>query len=136
MTNQEKKRILRAYRFHMAQAQALDAELRTLALPHSASITGMPKGGGNQSDLSDVMARSAKILAKLKAEQDRQYEALELITAGIDMMTDESEKAVLRLRYIKGWKLVKVSMELGFSYDHVCRIHGKALAHFNPQHDK
>lgn len=130
MTNQEKKRILRAYRFHMAQAQALDAELRTIALPHSASITGMPKGSGNQSDLSDVVARSAKILAKLKAEQDRQYEALELITSTIDAMANESEKAVLRLHYIKGYRLAKVATELGYSYDRVCHIHGSALANF------
>ena len=130
MTNQEKKRILKAYRFHMAQAKALDAELRTLALPRSPSLTGMPKGM-DQHDLGEVLAQYQKILAKLKAEQEKQYAALDLITCAIEAMSSENEKAVLRLHYIKGYRLGKVAMELGYSYDRVCHIHGSALAHFN-----
>lgn len=129
MTNREKKNILMSYRRYKQKAEALNAELNALVSPKSLPLTGMPSSGA-QHDLSDVMIRAEKILARLNNTLSKQYAALDLIDTEIEKMDNQNEKTLLTLHYIAGYNLKKTARKMTYSYDHVCHLHGSALAHF------
>lgn len=43
---------------------------------------------------------------------------------------EQPNKSILYLRYIRGNTLNKISNEIGYSYDHICKLHGKALKEY------
>ena len=45
-------------------------------------------------------------------------------------MDDETEKEILRLKYLVGKSFDQIAVYLGYSYRHVTRIHGNALRNF------
>ena len=48
----------------------------------------------------------------------------------IDRMQDQTEREILRYRYIDGLNWEQISTRLNYSKRNVTRIHGRALRHF------
>lgn len=67
---------------------------------------------------------------------DMQSETLDMIASQekrlnrIDIMINELRqpyKNILYSRYVEGKDLVEIAAELGYTYIHICRLHGEAL---------
>ena len=129
--NEAKKAFLRRYRDSLKAEKGIEDEIRNLranAMIHSQNMDGMPHGSA-QSDLSTYAAQLDKMLADLHAEIERKWNIRREIVKAIEALPSESERAVLKLRYINGWKWEKIAVETGYVYQHVHRIHGRALVH-------
>lgn len=130
--NEEKKEYLKSYQRSAKREQDILEEIRKLRMDKmfpSIVNDGMPKGS-SQSDLSGYAATLDDLIEKLKKERLEKIQHLRNIENQISKMQDEDEKRVLRLRYIKGLKWEEVAVEMGRSWQHIHRIHSKALKNF------
>lgn len=129
--NEAKKAFLRRYQDSLKAEKGIEDEIKALranAMIHSQNMDGMPHGSA-QSDLSAYAAQLDKMLADLHAEIERKWSIRREIIKAIEALPSEGERAVLKLRYINGWKWEKIAVETGYVYQHVHRIHGRALVH-------
>ena len=49
------------------------------------------------------------------------------IERAIGTVQDDTQRRLLRLRYIKGMTLQQIAVEMHYSWRHICNIHGYAL---------
>lgn len=128
-TVEEKKTFLRQYLHCVNVEKGIKDEIATLRasvmLPQSGS-DGMPHGT-NKSDLSGYAAKLDELIGKLQDELDNKWNARCAIVDAIEKLPDETEKAVLRFRYINGWKWEEIAEKLCYSDRHLTRLHGQAL---------
>lgn len=90
---------------------------------------GMPHGSSCM-DLSEYAAQLDELLTELKDKMEQRIRIRREITQRIEAMRDETEKTVLRLRYIRWMKWEQIAERMGYSSKHVQRIHKKALRNF------
>lgn len=90
---------------------------------------GMPHGSSCM-DLSEYAAQLDELLTELKDKMEQQIRLRKEITQKIEEMPDETEKTVLRLRYIRWMKWEQIAERMGYSLRNITKIHGKALVHF------
>ena len=129
--NEEKKAFLRQYQQCVKAEKSIEDEiekLRSSVILPANVMDGMPHGT-NKSDLSAYAAKLDTLFRKLQAELDRKWETRKAIINAIEEMEDETEKLVLKFRYINGWKWERIANMEFYSYQHVHKIHKKALEH-------
>lgn len=131
--NEKKKEYLRQYGCALRAERAIEEEIQQVRLDKMFPALvqdGMPRGSGGNSDLSDFAVKVDELLADLKKQAERRVTLRKEIIRKIEQMEDETEKLVLRLRYIhlKSWETI--SVELNYTYHHVLKLHGKALKNF------
>lgn len=90
---------------------------------------GMPHGSSCM-DLSEYAAQLDELLTELKDKMEQRIRIRREITQRIEAMRDETEKTVLRLRYIRWMKWEQIAERMGYSLRNITKIHGKALVHF------
>lgn len=107
-------------------------ELVTLRSPWP---DGQPHGSGDKSDpVGEQAAKLADILMRLEEEQLKTRTKLWLrrmeIIEQIGKMDDGILVSVLFSRYVdcKAWE--QIAVDMGYSYRHIVRLHGEALAKF------
>lgn len=133
MTNAEKKKILREYRWLDNQIQAAYAELDDIiTLIKSPNLDGLPTSPNSERDLADLLVKKDEILARVLADIERKEKARKRIKDALDEMPSEAERTLLILRYKQGLTFDKVAVEMNYSRRHTLRLHGSALAHFMP----
>ena len=128
---EDKKAFLRQYLNCVRAEKGINDEIETLrasAMLPAIAMDGMPHGT-NKSDLSSYMAMLDDLMRKLNAELKRKWNARAEIMAAIEKLPNETEKLVLKFRYINGWKWERIAEMLGYEYRHVTRLHGNALSH-------
>lgn len=130
MTRQEVRAYLLRYRWNKKRIRRLAEQIEELrtrkAYPGSPSLDAMPHGS-NPSDLSDYAARLDELERRLGEEQvaaDRA--ALEVIET-INRLEDETEKSVLTLYYVRGYRWERVCAEMSYTWQHIFRIRNKAI---------
>ena len=68
---------------------------------------------------------------ELEMEIDRQIDELVRVKAeilnAISKLSDGRHREILRLRYIRGMTFESIAVEMGYSWRHVCTLHGRAL---------
>ena len=130
---EDKKAFLRQYLNCVRAEKGINDEIETLrasAMLPAIAMDGMPHGT-NKSDLSSYMAMLDDLMRKLNAELKRKRNARAEIMAAIEKLPNETEKLVLKFRYINGWKWERIAEMLGYEYRHVTRLHGNALSHLD-----
>lgn len=130
--NDKKKRYLFGYRDALRKQKAIEEEIRELRLKKmlpSLTQDGMPHGSGG-SDMSGYAAKLDELLRDLDEQAQRCIDIRREIAGKIEAMQDETEKLVLRLRYIHGKKWEEIAVEMGYEFRHITRIHGRGLEHF------
>ncbi len=130
--NEKKKKYLRSYRKATRREREILEEIQRLRedkMFPSVVNGGMPRGG-NQSDLSDYMVLLDEQIELLKAERLEKARVYAGIENRIRDMENEDEQRILRLRYIRGMKWEEVAVEMDHSWQHVHRIHARALKNF------
>ena len=91
---------------------------------------GMPHGSGGNSDLSAFVVKVDELLAELKKQAEKRITLRQGIVRKIEQMDDETEKLVLRLRYIQLLKWEEVAVKMDYDYRYVLKVHGRALKNF------
>ena len=130
--NEKKKEYLRQYRIHVRRIHRINAEiaeLRSMKISPSMNNDGMPHGS-SCGGLSEYAAQLDGLLADLKEQMEKRISIRREITQKIEQMQDETEKTVLRLRYIHWLRWEQIAERMGYGWAQVHRIHGKALANF------
>ena len=105
-------------------------QLRVLATSVSSpNLSGMPSGGSRNTEPPFVRAIGKIIdLEKvIDAEIDRFVDLKKEIRTVINQVPDNSQKLVLKLRYIQFLKWESVAAEMDLSLKQVHRIHNEAL---------
>ena len=128
---EDKKAFLRQYLNCVRAEKGINDEIETLrasAMLPAIAMDGMPHGT-NKSDYSSYAAMLDDLMRKLNAELKRKWNARAEIMAAIEKLPNETEKLVLKFRYINGWKWERIAEMLGYEYRHVTRLHGNALSH-------
>lgn len=81
-------------------------------------------------DLSEYAAQLDELLTELKDQMELRIRIRREITRKIETMQDETEKTVLRLRYIRWMKWERIAERMGYSWKQIHRIHEMALTNF------
>lgn len=129
MTIQEKKEYLWRYKGAEKRSKELEEELHTLKIgkinPHSV-ISGEPSSS-TMKDMSDYVAAVDALERKIMSQRLKCIRTYTAINDAIELLNDEKEKRVLRLRYLRcmGWEEIVIRMD--YAEAQVYRIHGKAL---------
>ena len=109
--NETKKEYLQSYRDAMIAETKIKEEIDQLRMDKmfpGLVQDGMPHGSGG-SDLSAYAAKLDELLNDLKDQMDKRIQLRREIIKKIEAMDNETEKAVLRYRYIHmlKWEEIK-----------------------------
>lgn len=130
--NEKKKEYLRRYHAAELAEQEIREEIDDLRMNKMFPALiqdGMPHGS-SCGDLSAYAVQLDELLIELKDQMEKRIKIRREITEKIEAMQDETEKTVLRLRYIHWMQWEQIADRMGYSIRNITKIHGKALAHF------
>ena len=102
-------------------------EQKAIVYNISQNLDGMPKAKNKPNySLENLMDQYDKILEILEKDQEKQNEIILQIRR-----LEEPYKTILTDKYILGMSLEEISVEIGYAYENVCRMHGTALNKFD-----
>lgn len=130
MTNQEKKAYLGRYRDNEREIRRTEEEiLRWESLSRKTTTTmGTAGGGSNGEDkLQAAVEKIVRWQNRLTLQLGERVRLREEIESAIGTVEDERLRLLLRYRYIDGWRLEKIAVEMDYDYRWIRRLHGKAL---------
>lgn len=130
--NEQKKEYLMGYQRASRQLARLQEELYELRMNKiapSATHDGMPHSVGG-SDLSAYAAKVDELEKKIMKARYRKIQKFKQIRDRIEGMSNENEKDVLVYRYIRGMKWEDIAVKMGYTWQHVHKIHSRALKNF------
>lgn len=136
ITIDEARKELREYRDNIKyidEKQSDSEELKDrIEKISSSSMDGLPKGRGINLDEAPFEESLDKIM---QIREDCKEKLKELIIKKfmvenkIDQL-EQPHKSILYMKYIRGINLYKVSEELGYSYQHIKRMHKEAIEQY------
>ncbi len=130
--NEKKKEYLWGYQREMRQLKRLEEELAELRLSKmypSVIQDGMPHASG-VGDLSGYMVQVDRLERKIQKARYKRIRKFKEIRDRIERLEDENEKDVLVYRYILGMKWEDIAVKMGYTWQHIHRIHSNALENF------
>ena len=102
-------------------------EQKTIVYNITQNLDGMPKAKNKPNyGLEDLMDQYDKILEILKKDQEKQNEIILQIRK-----LEEPYRTILTDKYILGMSLEEISIDINYSYDRTCKMHGIALNEFD-----
>lgn len=129
--NEKKKEYLWGYLDACKRLAVLEEQLKSIQQVEQAAktqqLSDMPKGGGHQADLSDLLVKIENWQRKIDEAKVTAMSIKVDIETKITEMTDPNEQKVLRMRYIEGKKWNAIAEEMRYSWRQVINIHGSAL---------
>ncbi len=131
MTIRDKKIYLQGYKKAVLSQQQIEDELRELQqiVVPALKIDGMPHAFGGGSDLSDYWEKIDQLMETLKKRIAKRMQVRREILQTIEMLEDETEKLILKCRYIHFNTWEETADKSFVSIRTVYRIHGQALQH-------
>ncbi len=129
------KEELREYRDnirYIEEKQNDAEELRTRIEKTTHKLTEVQSGKGDNLDKAPLEESLDKI-KEIEKDCDKKLQELlikKFVVENKIEQLDQPYKSILYLRYIRGNTLNKVSEDMGYSYDHICKLHGKALKNY------
>ena len=128
------KEYLMRFRQVTREIEDLDRRMAQLRLKYAApsaiNYSDMPKAHDSNHDLSDYIAKMDEMTEYMINKYTR-LRGIEVdIYKRLDRMQDQTEREILRYRYIDGLNWEQISTRLNYSKRNVTRIHGRALRHF------
>lgn len=131
--NDLKKEYLRRYGDAVRAEEQLKEEIRQLRLDTMMPAVvndGMPHGFSSGSDLSGYVAKVDAMMEDLRQQMEARVNVRREIIEKIEEMENETEKLILRYRYIHLLKWEEIAVQMDYSWKQVHRIHGNAINHF------
>ncbi len=126
------KAFLKRYRALAVQRDSLQRSIDA-AWERATSRTARAKpihvtgGGGVYDRMAEDVARISDETEQLRAAKERAEMALAQIMDAIQAVPDETQKAVLLLRYVEGLDWDSVSRRIGYEERQTFILHGRAL---------
>lgn len=128
------KEYLEQYQRIEAKARIYQQEIeriRTQAEGLSINLDGLPKGSGARNDKMERLAvQLAEYETKFQQELSRMWSYSMGIINALDQLQDQKHQTILYRRYIKGETWECIAYEMGISWRHCYRLHGRALQKF------
>lgn len=130
LTSQEKKEFLSRYLKVLAEEKDIREEIaywESKAQKVTASWSAVPSGGKGSDKVQTGAIKVAELRESLM-DKINQLAAVRIeIERAIGTVQDDTQRRLLRLRYIKGMTLQQIAVEMHYSWRHICNIHGYAL---------
>ncbi len=102
-------------------------EQKAIVYNISQNLDGMPKAKNKPNyGLENLMDQYNKILEILEKDQEKQNEILIQIRE-----LEEPYRTIITDKYILGMSLEEISIDINYSYDRTCKMHGIALNEFD-----
>lgn len=102
-------------------------EQKAIVYNITQNLDGMPKVKNKTNySLENLMDKYNYILQILEEDQEKQNEILIQIRK-----LEEPYRTILTDKYILGMSLEEISVEIGYAYENVCRMHSIALNKFD-----
>lgn len=123
---------LKRYRAMLARRQSLERAIAE-AYDRATSITAKPKeinvsGGGGPGDrMAEDVAKAVDATEQLRTVAAQIDRSLADILAAIEAVPDETQKAILTMRYIEGAGWQEIQERLHYERTQTLVIHGRAL---------
>lgn len=92
----------------------------------TASLTGMPRGGGNGSQVEDgamLLDAAREAYKAICDELDASRKELEPM---LETLTDPLEKTSMHMRYIDGYSVREIAYRINYSEQHIFRVLSRA----------
>lgn len=83
--------------------------------------------GGKHITLEDIIAEIDALSREIGENIYRSTVLRRDIGRAVDALEDEREQLVLYYKYVDGLYLEEICVRMGYSYQHICRIHNRAL---------
>ena len=122
---------------YLGQAYSIDKQinakieqvisLKELTLKASSALSDMPKGSRNVHSKENIIAKMMDLENEINADIDRLVTLKKEILMIIKSIDRAEYQTLLEMRYLcfKSWE--KIAVEMGYSIQHIFRIHKKAL---------
>ena len=122
---------LRAYKYLRLERDKLAQQLanleETIYSPKAQSLNGMPRNGsGALCPTENLALKHMELEAKYKETVEKLTDQMAEIERAIEPL-DPRERTIIRLHYFQGLTWEEVAVEMGYTWRHVHRLHGKAL---------
>lgn len=102
-------------------------EQKSIVYNITQNLDGMPKAKNKINyGLENLMDQYDEIIKILEEDQKKQNEIILQIRK-----LEEPYRTILTDKYILGMSLEEISVEIGYAYENVCRMHGSALNKFD-----
>lgn len=108
---------------HLSELQ----ELRSFACKITPVYSLVPGGSGSGQKLENNIAKIADIETLLQDETDEFLKSLQDVRNLIKLIDDPMQRLIMQKRYLNYQKWEVIAANLGYSWQHVHRIHDKAL---------
>ncbi len=106
------------------QAERLEEDIRDLK---AVVMDGMPKGGSVNDGIGNLVARVDKLRREYLHKYDLALCELYKIERCIESLEDETERRLMRKRYIQGMKWEDICVDLNYCWQHIHKIHARIL---------
>ncbi|MBQ7654524.1 MAG: DUF1492 domain-containing protein [Clostridia bacterium] len=116
------KQLIRSY-----QEQIKELQEKSLSLKSSSSFTGAPSGQSKKAAYTAYIEQIICLEEKLQDAIERQLQAEAKTTEYIEQFNNETEKLLLRLRYIEHMSWSEIADEMNYSERHILRLHREIL---------
>ena len=131
LTSQEKKEFLSRYLEILAEEKDIREEIaywESKAQKVTSSWSAVPSGGKGSDKVQTGAIKVAELRESL-IDKINQLVAVRIeIERAIGTVQDDTQRRLLRRKYINGLTLEQIAVEMHYSYVHTCRIHGYALS--------
>lgn len=102
-------------------------EQKGLAESLTQNLDGMPKAKNKTSyKLEELMDKYNDIIDILIKDQEKQNEIILQLRE-----VEQPYRNILQNKYVLGKSLEEIAVEIGYSYDRTCKMHGTALDKFD-----
>lgn len=134
MTAKEYLNRIRRQNFILKQTEHELTEIRSDILTIRASSLTEHVSGSKNSDVADKYIRLEQYMDKVNHEWDILINMRMEAKAMIKALPDPQQQAVLYARYINCGRWEDIAADMGYSWKHTFRLHGKALQMFATIH--
>lgn len=131
MTSQEKKEFLSRYLEILAEEKDIREEIaywESKAQKVTSSWSAVPSGGKGSDKVQMGAIKIAELRESLIDKINHLVSVRIEIERAISTVQDDTQRRLLRRKYINGLTLEQIAVEMHYSYVHTCRIHGYALS--------
>lgn len=106
--------------------------LREMATKVTQVLTPDKVKGGMENRREESIAKIVDMEKEIGAAIDNLKKIREQVECAINAIPDANQRNVLRLRYLNGKTWEQIAVQLEFSYQWVCKLHGRALQNILP----
>lgn len=108
---------------HIAELQ----ELRSFACKITPVYSLVPGGSSYGQKIENNIAKIADMEVLLQDETDEFLKSLKEVRNFINLLNDPTQRLIMQKRYLNYQKWEVIAADLGYSWQHIHRLHSKAL---------